>query len=172
MTLSDDRVIEALNRDFVCAWTNSRPDVPPTTFPVLPPHTLRDWEKNFAPGTGANNVGLLFCSSNGWVLMELRGFLTPDGFLEELRFVLAARDEITRGSPTVTFDRAAQGMRERHQAAILSLQDRESRGRRPVRPRDLELALRIGHHQAGMREPLRRVESVHPEVARAARNRG
>lgn len=173
MTFSDSRVIDALNRDFVCAWTNTRPDISPSSFPVIDPRTLQNWQGGFAQGTGANNVGLLYCTSDGWVLHEMRGFFAPEAFLEELRFVVSARDELTRGGAQVRFDDASRGMRERHQLQIASLQGRTGwEGRRRPSPQDSEFALRVRFHQVGLSQPLRRVENVRPEIEQVAHTRG
>ncbi len=181
MTFSDDRVVDLLNREFVCAWTNTRPDLPPSSFSIIPDRQLWRWSDNFAQGTGANNVGLLFCTSNGWVLHEMQGFFAPEAFLEELRFVLDARNELTRRSVQVAFDDAARGMRERHRIEIASLQARLSRdsgshrpwsGRRRPAVQQNEISLRIGFHRVGLAQPLRRVEDVRPQIEAAARRVG
>ena len=179
MTFSDDRVVGALNGDFVCAWTNIRPDLHPSSFGIIPPPQLHDWEHNFAQGTGATNVGLLFCTSDGWVLHEMRGYFGPQAFMEELKFVLDARDSLTRNGTAVASDVAEAGMRERHQAAIRSLEERlasqqntwsreDEPARRKPHAQANELQLRIQFHRTGLDQPLRRVEDVRPEIEKAA----
>ena len=82
MTLSDDAVIEKLNRDFVCGWKNIKGATPyaGTSNTHMPGNAALE-VSNCA---GHHNVQMVFMTSEGRVLHVLPGFWNPRHLVEEM----------------------------------------------------------------------------------------
>ncbi|MBI5365540.1 MAG: hypothetical protein HZA54_00770 [Planctomycetes bacterium] len=118
MTFSDPAVYAWLARDFVCAWVNSRPEVPAQHFRRLDEEKLRGWQRLYPQGTGAASVTMYFSTTDGRVLSHLEGFWAPGVFLREMHWVTAMRDRLTAGGIGVPEDVARAGVAEMHRRAI------------------------------------------------------
>jgi hypothetical protein len=184
VTFSDPAVREILNREFICAWANSNPELPSSNFGIIPPEGM-EWRRNFPQGTGNTNVTLFFCTSDGRVLHHMEGCWGPTAFVREAGYVLAARDRLTVGGREVPENTAREGIREMHRQAIADYRDEMSWGgrepwdwprpepRSPVRPPPDEDRRRrpvpsvngvldplIRFHESEIANPLRRVEEA------------
>ena len=82
MTLSNDQVLAALNRHFVCAWKNIKGanawvGTSNTHLPANPAIEVTNC-------AGHHNVQMFFLTSDGRVLHGLPGYWNPRHFVEEL----------------------------------------------------------------------------------------
>lgn len=93
VTFSDPKVIETLNRSFVCVWKNIRPS---ETF-------RKEWfegeagqriVKNLALGAGATNICAHVATPDGKILHSIPGFGGPEMFLRELSFGMDASNAL------------------------------------------------------------------------------
>lgn len=184
MTFSDPSVSDLLNREFVCAWINSQPALPASRFGVIPRESM-EWRRYYPQGTGANNVTMFFCTSDGRVLHHLEGFWAPVLFVRETHYVLRARDRLTVRGREVPENVAIEGMREMHRQAIAEYRseagswgdgirkDVDPENLRPIPPPDDDrdrrrpvpvpnpaIALLIRFHEIEIANPLRRVEQA------------
>ena len=89
VTFSDPQVIGRLRRDFVCAWTNIRPDENFKGAAVVDP-AGRLRRLKLANGTGAQNICAMIATPAGTVVHAVPGYCDPETFLRELEFGLEA----------------------------------------------------------------------------------
>lgn len=171
-----------LGREFICAWVNTRPELPATHFGIIPPDAM-DWRRNFPQGTGNTNVTMFFCSSDGRVLSHLEGFWAPAAFVREARYVLQARDRLTVRGVEVPENAALEGVRDMHRQAIadyryegglgwrepgespVPMHERprppwDEEGRRRPHPIDNAFLQLIRFHEFELSNPLRRVDGA------------
>ncbi len=93
MTFSDERVIGAVNRDFVAVWRNIRPDekYPDGTYAGYG----TQWLRQLGNGTAPQNVASLLSTPEGEILHAVSGYWRPDEYVLELAFarrLFAARE--------------------------------------------------------------------------------
>lgn len=82
VTFSSPNVAERLNRDFVCAWKNIRPEEP-----FADPR--RESEPgSLAAGTGDANICAVVATPEGLIVHALPGFRGEDELMAELDFAL------------------------------------------------------------------------------------
>jgi len=86
VTLSEPKIIELLNANFVCGWRNIQGVE--TYAGKSHDHAVASSALHTTNGAGGRNVQLLFVAPSGNVLHCLPGYWDPDGFIHEVEFIL------------------------------------------------------------------------------------
>ncbi|GEM_PF-4274200 len=92
MTFSDPATQEFLARNFVCAKVNLVPGL------LLggASHHSDELLAQFPEGGGGGNVRSIFCTSDGQIVSEVKGFWRPDRYREEATLALRMNDAVSQ----------------------------------------------------------------------------
>jgi hypothetical protein len=98
VTLSDDAVLNALKKNFVCGFKNITGQPYAGKSGQHDPDSPAVFTTN---GAGPHNVQIFFLSSDGVVLHCLPGYWSPVDFLHEMQFALTMNQLWTNASPSL-----------------------------------------------------------------------
>jgi len=112
VTFSDERVIDRLNRQFICVWSNIRPK---QRFRdgLYDGKTAAQLAKEQQPGDGSDNICAHFTTAEAKILHVGQGYHDPDRTLRELEFALELRKLAPERLPAAYEARCVELARER-----------------------------------------------------------